>query len=101
MDLEKIMTKVKEVIQKSTENYTEGKNRIAYVILSWPTDNSKNGVFLLEMWPGEQEIMLCYSPEAAGYADLGTNLGTVSMEYFNFDHVAYLIKIMYDAYVGD
>lgn len=100
MDLEKVKNKVKEVIQKATDNYIEEKDRAAYVILAWPSDSNKNGTFMLEKWPGSDDIDLCYSPEFAGFMDLGTPLGSVSMEYFNLDYVANLIKTMYDAYVG-
>ena len=100
MELEKVKNKVKEVIQKAQENYFEGKDKVAYVILAWPTDNNKNGTFLLEKWPYCDDIDLCYSPEAAGFSDLGTTLGSVSTEYFNLECLASLIKTMYDAYVG-
>lgn len=99
MDLEKVKNKVKEVIQKAQENYFEGKDKIAYVILAWPNDNSTGGTILLEKWPYSDDIDLCYSPKSAGFADLGTSLGSVSTEYFNLECLASLIKAMYDAYV--
>lgn len=100
MDLEKVKNKVKEVMQKAQENYFEGKDRIAYVILVWPTENDAHGTFLLEKWPFSDDIDLCYSSEEAGFSDLGTRLGSVSTEYFNLECLASLIKTMYDSYVG-
>ena len=100
MDIEKVKNKTKEVIQKATENYFEGKDKIAYVILAWPGTDGMNGTFLLEMWPNSTDVELCYSPDVATIADLGTTVGTVSTEYFNLDCVASLIKIMYETYVG-
>ena len=103
MDVEKIKQKVKEVILKAAETYTEEKYKIAYAILAYPHlgGNPKNGVFLLEKDPSCDLIELCYSPAEFGYGDLGTTIGSVSMEYFNLDHIAGMIKVMYDSYVDE
>ena len=89
------------MLQKAQENYFEGKNKVAYVILVWPTDNYMGGTFLLTKWPFSDDVDLCFSPEAAGFSDLGTTVGSVSTEYFNLECIASLIKTMYETYVAE
>ena len=99
MELERIKDKVKEVIREASDIYIEGKDKVATVVIARPGDTHMNGTFRLVKWPRCTDIDICYSPDQCGFMDMGTPLGCVSMEYFDINHAAILIKTMLDSYL--
>lgn len=95
MTQEEMKVQIQKCIEKVTtefaENYKAGRKLAAYATVDY---DAAGGRLLLVMWPNTLEIDLCWSPNEAGLGDLGTMIGSVSLEYFGIDTITDLIAAM-------
>ena len=99
---ESLKDRVKECIgklaDKRVEYFKEGKNKAADVTIDYDVGD---GRILLVWWPKNTTIDVCWSPNSAGYGDLGLPFGSVSTEHFGIDSMIFLIVTMINCFVEE
>ena len=91
MTEEKIKEALDEVMKNATERYLSGSKTVAYKTIDF---YCKGGRLMLVQWPGYSDIDLTWSPDAAGYGDIGDPIVSVNTEFFT---VEALTSILFNA----
>lgn len=77
-----------QIMAESVEYFKEGRKKAAW---STVDHNLNTGRIMLVQWPNDIVVNVHWSPEPAGYGDLGTLIGAVSTEYFGIDTTVELL----------
>jgi len=89
---------VAKVITESVENYKNGVKKVAWSTVDYNLDT---GRIMIVLWPNDDAIGVHWTPASSGYGDLGTLIGSVSMEYFGIDSVVTLLTSIINAFMEE
>lgn len=94
-DIKEVLSKV---IQEAADYYMAGERKMAWRTIERDASGHR---FSYAIWPNSVDIDVTVAVEEQPYGDVGTRLGSISLENFGVDSVVFLTAALIDSWKAD